>query len=250
MRAAALGWTHRLACDTFVYHEGSVSFGETAGKLIQRATIALLDRHPGYTAAVQRHVGRGDVQPCRFAITAALFARSGLPVILMVTHGQGGGVQRHIDTITQRLHNRAHVVLLGASARGGVLSVPSIQDHPELIVPKDRLDDLLPVLRAMNVSRAHIQHIAEVQLDIRTLIRRLGVKFDVTVHDYHAICPQTNMLPWPYGLYCGEPDIGGCNACISRRPSYKATDIVTWRAGWAWLFDEADRILCPSQPAK
>ena len=30
VRASARGWRHLLACDTFVYHEGSVSFGANA----------------------------------------------------------------------------------------------------------------------------------------------------------------------------------------------------------------------------
>ena len=37
LRATALGWRHRLACDTFVYHKGSVSFGDRAHKLIAAA---------------------------------------------------------------------------------------------------------------------------------------------------------------------------------------------------------------------
>ena len=30
LRASARGWRHLLACDTFVYHEGAVSFGAGA----------------------------------------------------------------------------------------------------------------------------------------------------------------------------------------------------------------------------
>jgi glycosyltransferase involved in cell wall biosynthesis len=72
------------------------------------------------------------------------------------------------------------------------------------------------------------------------------VPFDVTVHDYFAICPQINMLPWRHSLYCGEPDIAGCNTCIAHRSSYGARDIVTWRAERAWQFHEAVRVFCPS----
>ncbi|HEY1411367.1 MAG TPA: glycosyltransferase, partial [Rhodopila sp.] len=69
------------------------------------------------------------------------------------------------------------------------------------------------------------------------------------VHDYFAVCPQINLLPWRHSLYCGEPDIAGCNACIARRSSYGARDILTWRADHAWQFRQADRVLCPSQDA-
>ena len=44
------------------------------------------------------------------------------------------------------------------------------------------------------MSRIHIHHLLRMDTDIRALIHRLGVPFDVTVHDYYAICPQVNLL--------------------------------------------------------
>jgi hypothetical protein len=102
-RATELGWKHRIACDTFVYHQGSVSFGAKAQTLSVKSTKRLLKRHPNFTEQVARHVSRDDIKPYRFALTAALIARSNLPVILMVSHNFGGGVQRHIDLLVERL---------------------------------------------------------------------------------------------------------------------------------------------------
>lgn len=76
LRASAAGWTHRLACDTFVYHKGRVSFGNRTDKLTLRARDKLLERFPDYEYRVARHVGRGAVMPFRFAVTAALLRRS------------------------------------------------------------------------------------------------------------------------------------------------------------------------------
>ena len=36
LRASARGWRHLLACDTFVYHEGAVSFGAGASAAAQQ----------------------------------------------------------------------------------------------------------------------------------------------------------------------------------------------------------------------
>ena len=55
--------------------------------------------------------------------------------------------------------------------------------------------------------------------------------FDLTVHDYYAICPQINFLPLRFSHYCGEPDIGGCNTCIANRDASGARDIVTVAGG-------------------
>ena len=108
----------------------------------------------------------------------------------------------------------------------------------------------MDVLRSAAVSRVHVHHLMGIDLDARALIHRLGVPFDVTVHDYFAICPQVNLLPWPEWHYCGEPGPAWCNACIADRPSHGAKDILSWRRRLGWLFLEADRVICPSEDAR
>ncbi len=247
LRASGLGWRHRLACDTFVYHEGSVSFGARMDKLSKRAMTLILERYPTYQRDIARHVALDSVAPFRFALTAALFRHSKLPVILMVAHELGGGIRRHIDSLTERFRDQARVLLLQATGRGAALSVPALPNHPVLTLPADRIGDLILILRSMNLSRVHIHHLLGMDIDIHALIQRLEVPFDVTIHDYHFICPQINLLPWRHSLYCGEPDIAGCNACIAQRSSCGARDIVTWRAQQAWQLKEAARVFCPSQ---
>lgn len=246
MRAAALGWRHHIACDTFVYHKGSVSFGEKARTLSRRATALLLERYPNYTRDIAWHVKLDDIGPFRFALTAALLRRSGLPVVLMVSHGLGGGVRRNIEDMVTRLNGRGQVLVLESSTRGASLSVPDMDGHPVLTLPSERLDDLAKVLRECGVQRVHVHHLLGMDLDVRALIHRLGVPFDLSVHDYHAICPQVNLLPAPSRLYCNEPGPAACNACIANRASHGARDILSWRAERAWQFKEADRVFCPS----
>ena len=250
LRASALGWRHILACDLFVYHEGAVSFGAETNPRIDAAMKIIAARYPDYFARVGRHVRADAVGPYRFAVTAALFAASGLPVILMVCHDLGGGVQQHVDELAARLAGRAHCFQLLATSRGAELSVPAIPGHPVLALPSDRLEDLVRLLRSAAVSRVHIHHLAGMDMDIRALVDRLGVGFDLTVHDYYGICPQVNLLPMLDGLYCGEPGPAVCNACIADRPSHGASDILAWRWETAWQFREADRVLCPSQDVR
>lgn len=246
LRATKRGWQHRLAVDTFVYHKGSVSFGTKAVRLAARAMRLIEERDPDYPAAIARHVALDDVGPYRFAVTAGLLRRANLPVILMISHHLGGGVRRHIDTLVERYRDKARILLLEATDRGAALSVAALPEHPILALPAERIDDLTLLLRSMNVTRVHIHHLVGMDMDIRDLIHRLSLPFDFTVHDYYSICPQTNLLPAPTALYCGEPDIAGCNACIAARPSHGARDILTWRADSKWLFTEAARVLCPS----
>jgi GT2 family glycosyltransferase/glycosyltransferase involved in cell wall biosynthesis len=250
LRASERGWRHMLACDTFVYHEGSVSFGAGASVAARQGMAKLRERYPHYERLVAQHVKLDAAGPFRFALTLELFRRSNLPTLLMITHDLGGGVRRHIRELMGRLTGRANCLLLESTARGTALSVPTLPGHPELTLPEERLSDLLLVLGSARVVRVHIHHLMSVDVDVRALVHRLNVPFDVTVHDYFAICPQVNLLPWLQDAYCGEPDIALCNACIADKSSHAARDIVSWRRGNAWQFLEADRVLCPSEDVR
>jgi GT2 family glycosyltransferase/glycosyltransferase involved in cell wall biosynthesis len=250
LRAGARGWRHLLACDTFVYHEGAVSFGAGASAAVDHAQDVLAARYPHYTRLIAQHVKLDAAGPFRIAVTMELFRRSGLPTILMVSHDMGGGVRRHIDELVARTTGKANCLLLESTARGAALSVPALPGHPDLALPAERLGDLALVLQQARVTRAHIHHLMSMDLDVRSLLHRLGVPFDVTVHDYFAICPQVNLMPWTQGAYCGEPAPAFCNACIADRPSHGSRDIVSWRRENAWQFLEADRVICPSEDVR
>ena len=168
------------------------------------------------------------------------------PTILFVAHSLGGGLRRHLDALIRDLRGRANCLILEGTMRGVALSVPAMPDYPAVELADDRLPELAPLLADFGVSRVHIHHAMEAGTALRRLIHALNVPFDVTVHDYHAICPQIVLLPWVDAQYCGEPGPAGCNACIAARPSLEATDILTWRAAHRWMFLEADRVFCPS----
>jgi GT2 family glycosyltransferase/glycosyltransferase involved in cell wall biosynthesis len=247
LRAITSGWQHRIACDTFVWHLGGASFGTGACEGISRAYAILTKRYPDYARRIARYVDKGETEPFRFAATMSLFRASGLPTVLIVSHGLKGGVQRHIHASVARDSRHANHILLEPASRGLALSVPALSGHPKLILAAERWRDVAAVARAAGVTRVHIHHVLGHDLDARALIHDLSVPFDVTVHDYFVICPQITLLPWSAGCYCGEPGPSGCDACIANRPSHGATDILSWRLRFTWLFNEADRIFMPSE---
>ena len=53
-------------------------------------------------------------------------------------------------------------------------------------------------------------------MDIRGLIRGWSDHSTLPSMTITRMCPQMNLLRWPEGLYCGEPDIAGCNALHRR----------------------------------
>lgn len=251
LRAGSRGWRHVLACDTYVHHSAEVSFGASAGAARAAGEAVLAQRWPNFGRTVEFHVRRGPAEPARFALTAELFRRARLPVILGISHSQGGGVDRHIESLAEGLRGRANLLLLRPSERGVTLSAPSLLGHGAAAVPADRTADLVRILRSAGVARVHVHHVMGLgDLDLRALLRGLGVPFDVTVHDWFLLCPQVNLLPHLDAEYCGEPGQRACNLCIAERPSHGALEILAWRGRYGWLLREADRVLCPSEDAR
>src|SRR5262249_18368020 len=62
MRALAAGWHPLLACDTFVYHAGEVSFGKDSPER-RRAWDILVDRYPHSPTLVARFLARTPTTP-------------------------------------------------------------------------------------------------------------------------------------------------------------------------------------------
>jgi GT2 family glycosyltransferase/glycosyltransferase involved in cell wall biosynthesis len=246
LRATAAGWRHVLACDTFVFHVGETSFGHDSPERA-RAWSLLTARYPDYAASVARHVEADPAASSRFTATAALFRQATEPTLLVITHALGGGTERHIRDLLSSIGSRANVLRLEPRPGGLALSVPALPGHPEATFQASRVDDLVAVLRSCGVARVHVHHWLGYEIQLRSLLDRLGVPFDVTIHDYFSLCPQINLLPTPASLFCGDPDAATCNSCIAGRPQHGATDITTWRTRHGWLLQEAERVICPSQ---
>lgn len=248
-RARAKGWRHLLACDVFVYHKGEVSFGAGSSHA-QLGRQVLRQRYPHYEYEISRFARMDPARPARFATTVALMRASRLPSVLMLGHGLGGGVARQMREAATALAGKAHVLVLNPTAGSAALSVPGLAGHPTMHLPPDREADLIAFLRAANVRRAHVHHTMGTTTDLPALIDALDVPFDVTMHDYYALCPHVNFLPFLDAQYCGEPDARHCNTCLAANPQPGAPDIDTWRRQNRWLFTAADRVLCPSSDVR
>lgn len=72
MRASRAGWRHWLAADTFVFHEGEVSFGGGAQEIRDRAQAIVDSRYPEFQDRVRAFVAGDPPRPARERATAAL----------------------------------------------------------------------------------------------------------------------------------------------------------------------------------
>jgi glycosyltransferase involved in cell wall biosynthesis len=112
----------------------------------------------------------------------------------------------------------------------------------------DSWESLAAFIGSFGVARVHVHHTLGLPLNPHDLIERLGVPFDVTVHDYYSICPRVRLVR-PGTGYCGGPEAGKCRDCLSRIPTGEVAEIGLWRARQSWMLTHADRVICPSLDA-
>lgn len=247
IKAAGKGWKHKLACDVFVYHAGSVSFGKGSARQ-QAAMEILLGKYPRYPDLVQQHIQMDPANAYRIAVTAQRVRNSGRRVFLSVVHTVDGSVTRHVRELAQLTGDEVIWLNLRSCPPDRVVLECAREGYQFSLTLKPRVEykHLSTILRACGVERIHIHHLMQNVLDLPRLVEELGLPFDFTVHDYYTICPQVTLSD-EYGRYCGEPGQTGCDNCLIRRPSGgNLVDISSWRANHAWALRTADRVIAPS----
>jgi GT2 family glycosyltransferase/glycosyltransferase involved in cell wall biosynthesis len=248
MRARKRGWRHMLCADTFVYHAGGVSFAETQNARKQAAQRVLNHRHPSYPRLVRRHVKQDPARPLRQAMDFMRLCSGGRQVILFVTHNLGGGTERHVQELSEFLAQDAEVLVLRPHYWGEVVLV--WQKEGEAFRLFFQLDEDYPALlrffQLAGVPRVHFHHLIGHSPRVRNIALDLGIPFDVTLHDYHQICPRTSLTSVNH-RYCGEPDELGCNACLQSSPYAGTKNIREWRSGNIQWLNKAQRVFVPTE---
>jgi O-antigen biosynthesis protein len=181
----------------------------------------------------------------------AQWGRRELPRVLFITHGWGGGVERHVRDLAELLHDRAEVFILRAT-QGGVLELDfSAADGVTRLsctvggASTVRMPLWTDALRALQFDRVHLHHVHGWSDGLLELVKALKIPIDVTLHDYFAACPQYQLVN-ELGRYCGEPDTKGCDTCLQVRPPQWVGNITTWRTRFEQFLLAADRVIAPS----
>jgi GT2 family glycosyltransferase/glycosyltransferase involved in cell wall biosynthesis len=247
MRATRLGFRHVLAADTFVYHRGGVSFADTSDGRKRQAQAMMERLHPDYSARVHRHIERDPARPLRIAVDAKRLQTDPRPTILAITHGLGGGTDKHVEELAQALSQQANFLILAPTADEGIeVRWASADGQLRLYFKEREQGALLTWLRSVGVDRVHLHHTKSLPRRLWSLADELGVPLDFTAHDYYTFCPQVSLTS-AQGRYCGEPDESGCTRCLEATPAPGRVEIQTWRGEYQALLARAERIFCPSQ---
>ena len=223
LQAAALGWRHVAACDTFVVHRGNVSFGDEKVERIKVSAARIAERYPFYDGLIQRFRAVDPTAAPRRALNVALIADA-LPErrILHLAHTFGGGTDRYVADMA-RLDQAAGVtpIFLRFDEAGGArlevdlsetaLAGLFLPDHIETYAPHE-ISALKSDIERLAVSRVHVHAPFGVSQAFLSAIADT-VPFEVTIHDYAWICPRAT-LSQGGGTYCGEPPASVCDTCV------------------------------------
>jgi GT2 family glycosyltransferase/glycosyltransferase involved in cell wall biosynthesis len=242
-RAAQRGWRHVAACDVFVAHQGGTSFGAMRQALMARNLALVEALHPGYTALIEDFAARDPLAPARAAYDARRWAADRREsAIVLVTHADGGGVERHVaGRVAAICASGARAIVV--RPRGGYAVSDGIeQTHPNLVFVT--VTALADFLRAGRPARVELHHIAAHAPGIARLAGLLRTPFDIIVHDYAAVCPRVTLCGPTQ--YCGEPaDIRDCEDCVADHGARVefAGSVAGLRASQAALFGAAARVV-------
>jgi GT2 family glycosyltransferase/glycosyltransferase involved in cell wall biosynthesis len=233
IRARHLGWRHVAVPGAYVAHLGGRSFGDARAALLARNGEVLERLHPGYAAMIADWQRRDPLAAARRALDAARFAACGdrRPAVLLITHDHQGGVERAVRARCADLAAdgfrpivlRPVIDLSGTEGAAGRRYRPGlckVSEGPDDTFPNlsfvlaEELDALVALLRPARPMRLELHHRLGHAPEILDLAARLGIPYEIWVHDYALFCPRISLVG-PDGRYCGEPDLAGCEACVA-----------------------------------
>lgn len=258
LRAANRGWRNLLATNVFVRHFGGVSFGgERAGRL-EAALKMVTNLHPDYLERVAQYVAADPARMGRVRMDLQRLSRETKslgPTMLFLTSDRGGGTERHVREMQARLRQEGvrTLVLKWDNDCAGLLRFADsdmglFPNISAMQLPHD-LAIMIEVLTALDVRHIHVHHLAASGDDAPRLIEQLskarGIDYDASIHDYLMVCPRINMIDGS-GVYCGEPDLAGCETCIARWGSeFGKVSVASWRTRFEAFLSGARRVFVP-----
>lgn len=218
MRASAHGWRHVIAADVYVLHREGASFGATRDGLKERNAALLSARHPNYDAAVAAFEAAQPLAPLRRRLDAETLRENRRRRVLLVSHGLGGGVGRHVEARMRTLTAEGFLPLLMHPADdggGAVVTTCRAGEFHDLRFGAREAETCADLLRSLAVDRVELHHFVGLDETFIDGCFTLGAPVDIYLHDFSLYCPRLTLLGAD-GTYCGEPAGAACRDCVDK----------------------------------
>ncbi len=247
MRAARSGFRHLLACNVYVFHQGGVSFGADKLKRVEHAIATVQRLYPEYGALVARHIHNDPARQWRFAAELSLPLQQGLPLILHISHGIGGGTDRHVVELAHHTANQALHAMAVPQSDCLRLVFPTVTNGGLFQIPWRDIDHLVSLLQKLQLTSVHLHHIKGWEQRIHDLLKALDRPVDVTLHDYYFLHINPALTDRD-DYFCSDPRLRD-EQCSLPAPFPVNMTAAAWRDHWAPILRSARRVFIPSNAA-
>ncbi len=173
--------------------------------------------------------------------------REGVEAVLVFHHGRGGGSSRFLDLYEGDVEDTGRNVLRART----VLSAANLAVIGDRVFDlSSGLDLLADFARHRRVTRLVVNHLIDRPLEmtawVRDLGKRMGVPYDVILHDYFMLCPRIDLVTGQ-GVFCDVAPPETCVRCVVEHGAeVREFDPLSWRRDHLTFLEGADRIVAPS----
>ena len=191
--------------------------------------------------------------PCdRWDVDTLLPRCRGRECVVLVTHDEGGGIERRVQHRLAVLQRAGKIGLLLRSQqnqRGTIQLQFSTKAAGGMAfrLPGEG-SELLGVLREVGPVRVEYHQPRRHDRLVWQIARSLNVPYEVHLHDYALLCPRVTLIGAD-GEYCGEPPVSQCERCLrsfEHRHLLAPAGVAALRRQSAELLSHAQRVLAPS----
>lgn len=263
LKAADRGWTHVAACDVFVFHHGSVSFGAEERLRILARNHALLERrYPDYLPAVRAFLAADPLWRTRLEVFALLLGQKPQRTVLHFSHALGGGTSVLLERAAAMLAQEGHHNLICTTGHDDflgrdVLTISWREAGLTLRLPPEAVDDFVDrMARLIPGLRILVHSLIGVGPQVHAAAARLALPISFYIHDFQWYCPRVVLVDHTR-RYCGEPEARYCQLCVrgprshgfSVEEAWIESDVASWVARNGALLAAARRVVVPSHDA-
>jgi glycosyltransferase involved in cell wall biosynthesis/GT2 family glycosyltransferase len=244
LRASAHGYHHVLDEATFIFHEGSRSFGTSRKRRVRRAHRLIRSRHPRYWPQVAEFIRRDPIAPARGRVITALRAsrpKTSTPRaserVLHVVHGwppwAHGGTELYAYWLAHQ-QARQHAVAVYARIADPDRLLGDAVEHLDRdirvrlivnnFVQRDPFSrngfhcapiarDFARYLDEVRPTLVHVHHLAGHGASLIATIKRRGIPILYQAQDWWPICARVNLVDRG-GALCSGPEPFKCARCL------------------------------------
>lgn len=173
------------------------------------------------------------------------------PLHVVVDHDAGGGAYAYREHYVSRLLTQRKEVLIWQYLVGvnQYLFEWRTQNARRYFRTRD-LESATAFVRASTPATVFFNNLAgwphvPETLDALSIMRQDGIRLEIFLHDYFALCPAYPLLDRK-GNFCGVPmPPRPCGQCLSGHPlaaPFDGLDIIAWRDMWGRFLQQADSI--------